>query len=856
MKHQDALNQLARETALARRRLTWERALRVGLPLLLGIGVWAFIAIIGIHEALPWVLQSLTAGAALGAIVYFGWRAWRSWTPVSGEEARTRLAADCELEVGAFDTLQDQPTHYDPFAIALWQRERERAIEHAEQARAGPLRLALDDLDPHHVRDYLALALIIALAVAGLNAPDRLARAFLPDPGPLFGDRPMAVEAWATPAEYTHAGPVSLSDRLGATVATPPSVEATVRVTGPTGAPLLVFEGHGGRRTARFVRAADGAWEARLTLPGAGQLKIVRFHTRAHWRIVPAADARPTSAFTAPMTITSGEHVSIGWRARDDFGVRRLALRVRPIHPPNGLAHADPIDTELEAPAGDPREAEAETEIDLAAHPYAGMEVEARIVAFDALGQEGVSQPMRFTLPEKVFLQPLAQAAIEIRRHILAERRAYRQAPQQRRRTIPAGDILLGNQRIEIRDYERRPNLQRAPEGVRQAARLLDALTMAPEDGYIRDLAVFLGFRVARSELAAADDISETDVAADTLWRTALRAEYGGAADARRALEEAQRQLAQALAQGAPPERIRQLVEALRQATENYMQALVQEALRDGERENMEDTQDQASISEQDIEELLQQVQRLSEQGRHAEAQQLLSMLAQILANMDVQLEQAQGQNGDGEQDQQMQQSMDELSQAMGEQRQLRDETRQQQEQQDGQGGSGGQQQGGQGGDELAQRQSQIRDAVGQAQRMANEAGAAPSDSLNNAGEAMRRAEDALRRGDLEGAEAAQDAALNNLREGAESLAAEMRERGREQSGDERQGENGAGRDPLGRATGGVDNGEGAGNVPTQADPMRAREIFDEIRRRAQDPNRPEAEREYLRRLLDRFGDS
>lgn len=189
---------------------------------------------------------------------------------------------------------------------------------------------------------------------------------------------------------------------MGATVATPPSVEATVRVTGPTGAPLLVFEGHGGRRTARFVRAADGAWEARLTLPGAGQLKIVRFHTRAHWRIVPAADARPTSAFTAPMTITSGEHVSIGWRARDDFGVRRLALRVRPIHPPNGLAHADPIDTELEAPAGDPREAEAETEIDLAAHPYAGMEVEARIVAFDALGQEGVSQPMRFTLPESL----------------------------------------------------------------------------------------------------------------------------------------------------------------------------------------------------------------------------------------------------------------------------------------------------------------------------------------------------------------------------------------------------------------------------------------------------------------------
>jgi hypothetical protein len=249
-------------------------------------------------------------------------------------------------------------------------------------------------------------------------------------------------------------------------------------------------------------------------------------------------------------------------------------------------------------------------------------------------------------------------------------------------------------------------------------------------------------------------------------------------------------------------------------------------------------------------------VQQLAEQGRHEEAQQRLQMLANILNNLDVQLEQQQGQ-GDGQQDEQMQESMDQLSQTMGEQRQLRDQTQQeqQQQQQQIQGGSGGQRQGGVGGDELARRQAEIRESLSQAQRMSDQAGAAPSDSLNEAGEAMRQAEDALRRGDLEGAEAAQSAALDELREGAEALAAEMRERGRQRDGAQ-EGESGAGRDPLGRATGGVDNGEGGANIPAQSDPVRAREIFDEIRRRAQDPNRPEAEREYLRRLLDRFGDS
>ena len=198
-----------------------------------------------------------------------------------------------------------------------------------------------------------------------------------------------------------------------------------------------------------------------------------------------------------------------------------------------------------------------------------------------------------------------------------------------------------------------------------------------------------------------------------------------------------------------------------------------------------------------------------------------------------------------------MQQSMDELSETMGEQRALRDET-QQQQQQDGQGGSGGEQQGGQGGDDLAERQAQIRQGLAEAQRMADEAGAAPSDDLNAAGEAMRRAEDALRRGDLEGAEAAQarrwKICAKAPRRSARKCASAGSE-GNEQGAWRRSRSAGPRRPARAMAT-------AKARVPTTADPVRAREIFDEIRRRAQDPNRPEAEREYLRRLLDRFGDS
>lgn len=856
MKLEDALAQLARETARARTRLALERGLRAGLPVLAAAGAWACLALAGAHALLPPLGQSMSALVALVLLAWLSAGAARNWRAPSEDEARARLALDSRLDPGAFETLRDQPSHFDALAIALWRRERERALEHVPRVRRGPLRPRLDDIDRYRLRYLLAAALVAAAFTAGGDAPARLAQAFLPDPGPLLGDKPMVIEAWASPAEYTHAPPVSLSDQVGRRVATPPTVETTVRVTGPAGAPRLVFAGSE-RRQARFVRAADGAWEARLAIPGAGKLSIVRFHERAFWRLAPAPDAAPRAEFTAPIALLRDEHAAVSWRARDDYGVRRLMLRVRPVAPPPGLVRADPIDTELEAPAGDPREAEAETELDLAAHAYAGMEVEARIVAVDALGQEGASAPLRFTMPERAFLQPLARAAIEIRRHVLAERRPYRAGASERRQNTPAGDLLLGNQRLELRDYARRPALLRAPEGIRRAARLLSALTSDAQDGYFRDRAVYLGLALARSELATARSTEEASAAAETLWHVAMRAEYGVSADALRAMQEAYQALAQALAEKAPPERIRQLVDALRRASERYMQALVQEALRNGAVNREDDTEEQLSLSSRDIDDLLDEIQRLGEQGRTAEAAAMMAMHAMLMQNLEARIDSTPG-PGEGEQsgEQRLQQSMDELSEAMGEQRALNDETQraQQEQQQRGSAGGGGEQQGGEGGDELADRQSRIRQGLAEAQRMSEESGAAPSENLNAAGQAMRQAENALRRGDIEGARNAQAAAMENLREGAEALAAQMREEGAPDRGAQGQaGERGDGEeDPLGRGTGSGRGGEQTGG----GDPARTRAVFDQILRRAQDPNRPEAEREYLRRLLDRFGGS
>ncbi|MBX9747759.1 MAG: DUF4175 family protein, partial [Hyphomonadaceae bacterium] len=100
MKHKDALDQLARETARARQRLALERALRAGFVLAAVVGVWALLALVGAHERLPLLAQSLSAIAALALIGWLAWRAYGEWRAPTDEEARARLATDSRLEPG------------------------------------------------------------------------------------------------------------------------------------------------------------------------------------------------------------------------------------------------------------------------------------------------------------------------------------------------------------------------------------------------------------------------------------------------------------------------------------------------------------------------------------------------------------------------------------------------------------------------------------------------------------------------------------------------------------------------------------------------------------------------------------
>ena len=108
----------------------------------------------------------------------------------------------------------------------------------------------------------------------------------------------------------------------------------------------------------------------------------------------------------------------------------------------------------------------------------------------------------------------------------------------------------------------------------------------------------------------------------------------------------------------------------------------------------------------------------------------------------------------------------------------------------------------------------------------------------------MGDAKNALGQQDFDNAGNAQKNALEALRQGAGDLAKEAMKAGQN-------GQAGSKDDPLGRGTSPF--GNSGVKIPAPSDLARAREILQELRKRAGEMGRPQQERDYIDRLLKAF---
>jgi uncharacterized protein (TIGR02302 family) len=855
----DAVSRLKLAQALQRAQyaIAWERGWPHLARFLTVVGLFLVASWTGLWLVLPFVARAvglvLFAALALGALfplIRFRWP--------SREQALSRLDRGSGIRHRPATALTDTLVSQDPVAQALWQAQRERTLASIKRIRAGlpSPRLALHD--PWALRALVAMMMLAAYVAAGDERMLRTEAAF--DWNGVLSSVNIRVDAWVTPPLYTGKPPIILSaanKEAALPGAEPLPVPAgSTLIVRSSGGSLDVVGGGGVTEAVPTEQAPQGTNERHFTIAGDGTAHVRAPSGQPQWKFTAIPDRAPTISLAKDPERQARGSLQLSYKIEDDYGVTEAQAHfaVRPndalksdvpktdapkTDAPKAAAAPRPLfdapQFALVLPNARTRNGVGQTVKDLSEDPYAGADVTLTLTAKDEAGNEGKSEPFNMRLPERLFTKPLARALVEQRR-ILA---------------------LDANQNGQVYDA-------------------LEALMIAPEL-FTPEAGQYLGlYSVTRQLEAARTDDAMREVVA-SLWALAVTIEDGDITDVDKALRAAQDALKQALERGASDEEIKKLTENLRAALDNFMRQLAEQLHNNPQALARPLDPNTRVMRQQDLNNMIERMERLSRSGDKEAAKQLLEQLQQMLENLQM----AQpGQSGDGD----MEQALNELGDMIRKQQQLRDKTFKQG--QDSRRDHSRGKPGDQGMEDLQQDQQGLRDrlkklqqelakrGMGQGQRgekgqrgeqgqqgQQGEQGQQGGDQgdgedgLGEADNAMGDASGRLGEGNADGAVDSQGKALEALRKGAQSLAEAMQQGEGQgdgpgnQAGRQQGGANS--NDPLGRPLHGREFGDDyTVKIPGEIDVQRVRRILEELRRRLGDPQRPQIELDYLERLL------
>ena len=815
---------LGRRLTLARLALAWEHVWPALWPTVGVVGLFLAAALFDLLPQLPsWLHAILLALVAIAFVVTL-YRARQSFHLPNVVAGRRRLETASGLAHRPLATLDDKladGARADPLTGALWQTHRARLRAALGAIRVGWPAPGLPARDPWALRAGLFLALVVGAVIAGPTTWVRIERALTP--GAAGASTPQGIlDLWITPPTYTGLPPVlpRFDASQPSEIAVPTGSVLLAQVAGGYGLPKLTVDGQ-----ATPFGAIDGkSYRLSSTLATGSRISIEQGGgTLGAWRLRVIPDLPPTVAFPAAPARTHRAALRIVYEAKDDYGLTGVAATIRRAELPPGVEDKV-LDLALPLAGARLKEAKGASFHDLTAHPWAGLPVKIQLRATDALGQTGASEEFTMVLPERIFQHPVARAIIDQRKALVSD-----------------------------------------PSSRAVVSRALMAIAGVPQH-YHDDSVVFLGLKIGSARLARDPSAAAIDSVQALLWDTALRIEDGKLSLVERELRALQQRLQNALANQAPDAEIEKLIQELQQAIDRYLEAMIEQAMRQPQDRQLQPIDRNAMrIERNDLQRLLDQARQLSRTGARDAARELLARLQEILENLRAGMAMSSPQPG-GNEAQQMLRGLQDLMQR---QQGLTDRTFRRTQRgrpgQQGQQGQPGQQSPGmQGPGEMGDDegdgadQESLRRALGEfMRRMGESLGDIPG-AFGRAERAMRDAADALGRGAPGRALRPQMEALDQLRAGARELSQQLADRFGQDPGEDGAEETdpraAQDRDPAGRPLSGLGGLDGRDvKIPDEMELQRSREILDELLRRAGQPFRPNIERDYIERLLKQF---
>jgi uncharacterized protein (TIGR02302 family) len=828
--------------SLARASLRWERLWPALWPTIALAGVFCVAALLELFSYLPiWLHAGVVVAFLVGFLASLQ-KAITRLPRVKDIQAQHHIEQASNLEHRPLAALEDTIAagQQDAQARALWRAHLERMAAETDSLKLGLPKASLAKRDPWGMRSAVALLLLVGVVAAGSDSFNRLSRAIMPELNALTMGRTIAINIWITPPAYTGVPPIILSAGTQTTEKQPPEAQPKEIIV-PAGSTILAQVNGGGAlpqlsigkivntsNSLDFNRIEADAYHLEAEL-GRDQFKtgrrlsvIQNGHEMAGWPLVIKEDSGPVIEFSGAPEATPQLRLQLPFSAKDDYGVKTVTASIRRLDGKKIPDGEDEIILRLPLPGQEKTNIKGKSNHDLVSHVWAGLPVLVHLLAQDEKSQTGLSQVEPVVLPERQFGHPTAKELYEIRKHLLAEQRSR---------------IL--------------------------AALKLDQLSEEPKL-FNGNNAIYLGLRVARERLKRDHREIAVVQVQKMLWDMALRIEEGLAATAGADLRAAQRRLVEALDRNASAKEIERLMNEVQKALEKFMSSLMRELQQRGQLQQMDPNSQ--TMTSKDIQRMMDRARELMRQGSRDAAKQLMAELQRMLENLRSAL--SRGGRPQSQQSKQAQQTMKELRDIIRRQQKLLDETHKRSQRDPAER----EQEGKKDTEGLADQKGIRRQLGKMMQKFGEMMGKIPK-GLGDAERAMQQAEKLLGNGRQGESVGPQGRALDALRKGAQNsaraLAGRMgRGRGRANgqrgpggrfgafSGPRLEGMRPGNRDPFGRRQqeeGNQGTASGRVKIPGEREMQRAREILQELRRRAGDLWRPEIELDYIERLLKRF---
>ncbi|MGD9649174.1 MAG: DUF4175 domain-containing protein [Dongiaceae bacterium] len=762
-----------------------ERLLPQLWPMLTGLLIFLGLAWINFFTWLPPLAHALMLA---GFVTWLGMEIWiihQYWRGPNLHDILRRIELASHLSHRPLSAANDKI--FGPAsAKTLWEWNKQRLRDQVAAWQAGLPRLSLAAEDPFALRALLVIFVVLAYVMADEEAVQRLQRAWLP-PTPPASSLATSIAVWVVPPSYTKLPNIVLAPgkKTDGVIEIPAGSTLWAQVDGARHIPQIITD----KKSQSLEALTQNNYQWHGDLPATATLQLrVGWQNLGSWPIKIISDLAPKIELLGKPRQTERANLRIDYKAEDDYGLEAITAEI------GKPDEEEKIILNLPAPVKKSPAAAQTSFQDVAYHRWAGEEVRIRLIARDALNHVTATEFIPFILPKRQFDNSLARR-------------------------------LIGNREVLIDSPGKRNEVKNDLGAV-----------LAEVKEIVGDVLATLGIRSSYGRLAFDPAVSAVDETVPLLWETALHIEDSGVSNAEAKLRRIEQALQEALAAGASPEAIEALLDQFDQALSEYLTNLAVESEKRGLFDLPPLDIEAPSLGVNELERLMQRLRQLAMTGDRGQAQDLLSKLQSMMANLRSKPNAP---------------LTPEQKRAMAALQAIQNVLRQQQGALDESAAVRAQNPAAWPEASIGKAirsQAEIKENLAKALKPLQELIPLPN-SFTEADGDMKLAIQDFQKKQTAAAFSHQQGAAEKLRQALQEL---MQQSNSGAGGAMRAA--GGKTDPLGRPIGGASSLDAQGiKIPEMQEMEKVQDVMDELHRRSGDVTRPSVEQDYIHRLLKRF---